>query len=52
MGKLKSTSDMFRDRFQVDAALQVRILGLALQLSWVFLVLVETMNDDCQTHCG
>lgn len=43
---------MFRDRLSVDTAVQVRLLSYALQFSWIFFILVKTMNDDCQAECG
>lgn len=52
VGKVKPTSDMFRNRLQVDVAVQVRLLSYALQFSWIVFFVLKTMDDECQTKCG
>jgi len=36
----------------MDTAVQVRLLSYALQFSWIFFIIVKTMEDECQTKCG
>lgn len=43
---------MFRDKLQVDTAVQVRLLSYALQFSWIFFVVMKMMDDNCQMDCG